>query len=193
MTITRRDILKNLGVGLATTSVLRVIPAMAAEHAHQTIAKQKAATGAYSPKYFNAHEYRTLKALCNAILPPDERSKGAVEAGAPEFIDLLTSENEEFQRKLGGGLIWLDAECGDRYGATFLASKPAQQTEILDLIAFRKNADQDVRLTQPVRFFALLRNLTCDAYFTSEIGIHDLGYIGNTYVREFRGCPPLPE
>lgn len=193
MTITRRDILKNLGAGLAATSVLRVIPALAAEHAHQAIAKQKAATGTYVPKYFNAHEYRTLRALCHAILPPDERSKGAVEAGAPEFIDLLTSENEEFQRRLGGGLLWLDAECDDRYGTTFLASKPGQQTEMLDLIAFRKNAEHDARLSQPVHFFALLRNLTCDAYFTSQIGIHDLGYIGNTYVREFHGCPPLPE
>jgi hypothetical protein len=193
MTITRRDILKNLGAGLAATSVLRVIPALAAEQAHQAIAKQRAATGAYVPRYFNAHEYRTLQALCHAILPPDERSKGAVEAGAPEFIDLLTSENEDFQRTLGGGLIWLDAECDDRYGTTFLASKPEQRTEILDQIAFRKNAEQDTRLTQPVRFFALLRNLTCDAYFTSEIGIRDLGYVGNTYVREFHGCPPLPE
>jgi len=193
MTITRRDILRNLGAGIAATSVLRVIPAVAAQHAHQTIATQKATAGAYTPMYFNAHEYRTLTALCRAILPSDQKSPGAVEAGAPEFIDLLTSENEEFRRVLGGGLIWLDAECADRYGATFLASKPDQQSEILDLIAYRKNATQDSRLSQPVQFFALLRNLTCDAYFTSEIGIRDLGYIGNTFVREFHGCPPLPE
>jgi hypothetical protein len=193
MTITRRDLLRNLGTGVAATSVLRVIPAIAAQHAHQSVARQKAATGAYMPRYFNAHEYRTLTALCRAILPRDEKSAGAVEAGAPEFIDLLTGENEEFQRKLGGGLLWLDAECTERYGASFLASKPEQQTEILDLIAYRKNAEHDPGLSQPVKFFALLRNLTCDAYFTSEIGIRDLAYIGNTFVREFHGCPPLPE
>jgi gluconate 2-dehydrogenase gamma chain len=193
MTITRRDILRNLGTGIAATSVLRAIPATAAEHAHQAITKQKATAGSYTPKYFNAHEYRTLTALCRAILPSDQKSPGAVEAGAPEFIDLLTGENEEFQRVLGGGLIWLDAEFADRYGTTFLASKPDQQTEVLDLIAYRKNAEQDSGLSQPVQFFTLLRNLTCDAYFTSEIGIRDLGYIGNTFVREFHGCPPLPE
>jgi hypothetical protein len=193
MTITRRDILRNLGTGIAATSVLRVIPALGAQHAHHTVATQKATTGGYIPRYFNAHEYRTLTALCRAILPSDQKSPGAVEAGAPEFIDLLTSENLDFQRQLGGGILWLDAECTDRYGTTFLAIKPEQQTEILDLIAYRMNAAQDSRLSQPIQFFALLRNLTCDAYFTSEIGIRDLGYMGNTFVREFHGCPPLPE
>ena len=87
--------------------MLRVIPHEAAEYAHRMVKTEKAAaeTHAYSPKFFSAHAYKTLQSLCNTIIPPDEDSKGAVEAGAPEFIDLLTSENKEYQLTLGGGLM----------------------------------------------------------------------------------------
>jgi len=123
----------------------------------------------------------------------DEHSAGASAAGAPEFIDLLTSENPEFQLKLGGGLFWLDAACTDRYGNVFMQCTPEQKKEILDLIAYRKNAKKDPSLSQGVAFFAFLRNLTTDGFYTSKIGIADLQYMGNTALREFPGCPSLPE
>src|SRR2546421_235899 len=181
--------------GNPKASVLQVIPAEAAEYAHQMVHKEKAASpaGKYSPKYFSEQQYRTLNTLCDAIIPKDEHSGGAVEAGAPEFIDLLTSENAEFQRKLGGGLFWLDGTCTDRYGKVFMECAPEQKKEILDLIAFRKNAKKDASLSQGVAFFSFLRNLTCDGFYTSKIGIADLQYMGNTVVREFPGCPALPE
>jgi len=193
--ISRRDILRTLAVGAVGGSVLQVIPAEAAEYIHQMVHKEKAAApaGKYTPKYFFAAQYATLIALCDAIIPRDEKSGGAVEAGAPEFIDLLTSENPEYQLKLGGGLFWLDGFCTDRYGNVFLECKPEQKKEVLDLIAFRKNAKKDSTLSQGVAFFAFLRSLTCDGYYTSKIGIADLGYIGNTALSEFPGCPPLPE
>ena len=193
--VTRRDVLRTLAIGAAGGSVLRVIPAEAAALVHQMVHKEKAATagGKYAPKYFSAHQYETLTALCDAIIPKDEKSGGAVEAGAPEFIDLLTSENEKYQLKLGGGLYWLDGFCIDRNDHVYLECAPEQKKEVLDLIAFRKNAKQDPSLSQGVAFFAFLRNLTCDGFYTSKIGIEDLGYIGNMTLREFPGCPPLPE
>ncbi|OLD62880.1 MAG: hypothetical protein AUI53_00725 [Acidobacteria bacterium 13_1_40CM_2_60_7] len=193
--VTRRDILKTLALGAVGGSVLQVIPAEAAEYAHQMVHKEKAASpaGKYSPKYFSEQQYRTLNTLCDAIIPKDEHSGGAVEAGAPEFIDLLTSENAEFQRKLGGGLLWLDGFCVDRYEKTFLECSAEQQKEVLELIAYRKNGEKDPALGQGVAFFALLRRMTCDGFYTSKIGIADLQYIGNTTLREFPGCPPVPE
>jgi hypothetical protein len=193
--ISRRDILRTLAVGALSGSVLRVIPAEAAEYVHQAVRKEKAGTaaGAYTPKYFTAAQYAMLLFLCDAIIPKDEKSGGAVEAGAPEFIDLLTSENPEYQLKLGGGLNWLDATCTDRYEHLFMDCTPEQKKEILDLIAFRKNAKQDPSLSHGVAFFAFLRNLTMDGFYTSKIGIADLQYIGNTSLHEFPGCPPLPE
>ena len=101
-------------------SALQVIPAEAAEYAHQMVMKEKSASpaGQYTPKYFSQHQYDKLKMLCDAIIPKDDHSGGAVEAGAPEFIDLLTSENEQYALTLGGGLMWLDNFCIDRYGKT---------------------------------------------------------------------------
>jgi gluconate 2-dehydrogenase gamma chain len=193
--VTRRDILKTLAVGAVGGSVLQVIPAEAAEYAHRLIHKEKAASpaGKYAAKYFLAHQYEALTSLCDAIIPKDDHSGGAVEAGAPEFIDLLTSENVEYQARLGGGLMWLDNFCIDRYDKVFLECAPEQRKEVLDAIAYRKNAKQNRALSQGVAFFAFLRKLTCDGFYTSKIGIADLGYIGNTSLREFPGCPPLPE
>ena len=192
--MSRRDVLKSLGVGVVAGSVLRVIPLQAAEHAHQMILVEKvAAPGAYKPKFFAEHQYKTLQALCQAIIPADDRSGGAVEAGAPEFIDLLTSENPEYQLKLGGGMMWLDTACSDRYGKVFLGCSADQHRQMLEAIAYRENAASDPSLSQGIEFFSFLRNLTADGYFTSEIGIKDLGYIGNKYLKEFPGCPPLPE
>jgi len=193
--ISRRDVLRTLAVGVAGGSVLQVIPLEAAELAHQLVHKEKAAApaGKYTPKYFTARQYEAILSLCDAIVPKDEKSAGALEAGAPEFIDLLTSENDEYQLALGGGLMWLDTHCIDQYGKVFMECTPEQRREILDLIAFRKNAKKDPGLSQGVAFFAFLRQLTCDGYYTSKIGIQDLQYIGNVTRSEWPGCPPLPE
>jgi hypothetical protein len=195
MSISRRDILKSLTLTAITGSVLRVIPLEAAEYAHRMVRAEKAAAEnqVYAPKFFSAHFYKTLQTLCQTIIPPDEQAKGAIEAGAPEFIDLITSENKEYQVSLGGGLMWLDNTCIDRYGSTYLECTMPQQTEIVDLIAYRRNAKNDPSLGQGIEFFGFLRKLTADGFFTSEIGIEYLGYIGNTFVKEFPGCPPVPE
>jgi len=193
--LSRRDILRNIAVGAAGGSVLQMIPAQAAELAHDLIQKEKASSpaGKYKPKYFSPHQYQTLLVLCDTIIPKDETSGGAVEAGAPEFIDLLTSENEEYQGIFGGGLMWLDNFCIDRYEHVFLECTVAQQKETLDLIAYRRNAKTSPELSQGVAFFSKLRNMTCDGFYTSKIGIEDLKYIGNAALAEFPGCPPLPE
>ena len=193
--ISRRGMVQSLSAGLGVSSMLRVITIGAAEHAHLVIRAERSQTpaGSYTPKFFNSHEYRTLQFLCQAIVPPDERSGGAIEAGAPEFIDLLTSENKQYQLTLGGGLLWLDATCRVRYGKVFLKCRPVDQNQILELIAFRAHAIKDPSLSQGVKFFAFLRNLTLDGFYTSEIGIKDLQYIGNTHLADFPGCPPVPE
>ena len=193
--ISRRDILKSLTMGVMSSSVLRVIPLQAAEYAHHVVATEKAATpaGTYAPKFFPSQQYKALQTLCQAIIPADSDSGGAVEAGAPEFIDLLTSENPEYQLKLGGGLMWLDAACTDRYGKPYLDCASERQKEILDLIAYSKNADRDPSISQGVEFFALLREMTADGFFTSEIGIKYVGYVGNKYMLGFNGCPPVPQ
>jgi hypothetical protein len=127
----------------------------------------------------------TLQTLCELILP------GAAEAGAPEFIELLCSENAEYKRQISGGVLWLDARCRDRYGKPFVVCAPTEQKEILDLIAFRENAEKDPALSPAIAFFAFLRDLTLDGYFTSRQGIAYLDYRGNSALSAFPGCPPV--
>lgn len=189
--VTRRAVLKSLTMGAVVGSVMRVIPLEAAETAHHMIQAEKQSAGAYAPKFFDASQYKTLQALCETIIPADADSGGAVEAGAPEFIDLLTSENEDYQQTLGGGFKWLDAGCKTRYSKAYIECTPEQQKEILDQIAYSKSADADESLWPAVEFFSLLRRMTADGFFTSKIGIKYLGYKGNTFLTHFDGCPPV--
>ncbi|HEY3707443.1 MAG TPA: gluconate 2-dehydrogenase subunit 3 family protein [Terracidiphilus sp.] len=192
-TVSRRAVLKSLGMSVAVGSVLRVIPVEAAEHAHHMIEAEKdGAAGAYAPKFFDAHGFKTLQGLADTIMPPDADSGGAVEGGAPEFIDLLSSENPEYRATLGEFFGWLDAACTKRYGKAWVDCAKGQQTEILDLVAYRKNAEHDASLEKAVYGFSFLRNFVADGFFTSKVGIRYLGYKGNTYLTEFPGCPPVP-
>jgi gluconate 2-dehydrogenase gamma chain len=191
--ILRRDVLKSLGMSLVAGSITRAIPLQAAQYAHKVIRADKTPKGGYKPKFFSAHQYNTLLALCATIIPSEDGVGGAIEAGAPEFIDLLTSENHEFQLKLGGGMMWLDSACMDRFGIAYIDCSPHQQTQILDLIAYRKNATSAPALSPGIEFFSFLRKFVADGYFTSEIGIRYLGYVGNTSLREFPGCPEVAE
>jgi gluconate 2-dehydrogenase gamma chain len=191
--ISRRDVLKSLTAAAAAGPLVRSIPQQAAEYAHQIIRGEKASQGTYKPKFFSPHQYEMLRTLCELIIPASEQGGGAQEAGAPDFIDLLTSENMDYQLKLGGGMMWLDAACKDRFGASFLDCSAEQRKQILDLIAYRKNAQVDSSLSQGIEFFSFLRHLTADGFFTSEIGIKYLGYIGNTHLRGFPGCPEIPK
>lgn len=192
--VSRREVLKSLSMTAAAGSVLRAIPLEAAEYAHHLIDAERADAnaGGYAPKFFSAHQYATLRMLCETILPADADSGGAIEAGAPEFIDLLTSENPHFQLQLGGGLMWLDSTCEGRYDNVYLNCTEQQQKEMLDLIAYRKNTAADQSLSYGVKFFSLLRNFTADGFFTSKIGIQYLGYVGNSFLTDFPGCPPVP-
>lgn len=195
MSISRRDLLKSLSLTAVAGSAVRVVRLDTAEHAHRMISAERAAStsGGYTPKYFSSHQYETLQALCQAIIPPDRETGGALEAGAPEFVDLLTSENKDYQLQLGGGIQWLDSTCIDRYGQSYLQCSHQQQIEILDLIAYRMSAEKDSRFSPGIEFFSALRKLTADGFFTSKIGIKYLGYVGNTYLKEFPGCPAIPK
>jgi hypothetical protein len=193
--VSRREIMKSLAVGAVASSVLRVLPVHATEHVRHGVAAEKgiSAAEAYTRRFFSARDYKTLQVLCQTIIPADSECGGAMEAEAPEFIDLLTSENSKYQSELAGGLMWLEDRCLDRYGNHYADCAPEQQKELLDLIAYSKNIKKDLSLTPGVKFFALLREMTADAFFTSALGIKYLGYLGNTYLVRFNGCPPVPE
>lgn len=172
---TRRSMLRSLAV----TALAGALGEEASAQVHQHVAaEKKAAAGVYKPKLFTAHEFETLAVLSDIIIP------GARKAGAAEFIDLLASNNSEFAFPFTGGLLWLDQEFARRFQTIFLKASAAQRTEVLDLIAYRKN--MSAALGPGIEFFDLARRLSSDAYFTSREGIKEIGFMGNGASAEFK-------
>jgi hypothetical protein len=143
---------------------------------------------AFQPKFFTAHEYATVRVLVDLIIPKDERSGSAADAGVPEFMDFMMSDQPARQTAMRGGLAWLDLECHRRYDKTFVVCADAERRVVLDDIAWPRRARREV--SHGVAFFNSFRDLTASGFWTSKVGIADLGYVGNTVVPEWTGCPP---
>ena len=129
--------------------------------------------------FFNSHELETVSVLSDLILPPSETAGGAVDAGVPGFIEFMAKDIPELQTTLRGGLMWLDHSANTAYGKEFKLAARARQKELLDTIAWY---DVETPMDQhplEIQFFNLMRNLTVCGYYTSKIGIEDLGYKGN--------------
>jgi hypothetical protein len=176
----RREML----AGLAGSVLGGTFGIEAAQHAHNMVAEEKKAAGVYKPKLFNANEYATLRRLAELIIPADAQSKSAVDAGAPEFIDLLASGNPELAAIYTGGIAWLDRQMAKRHGQAFVKSTPEQQTAILDLIAYARNETPE--LGPGIVFFDWARKMVVDAYYTSPIGVRAVGYMGNRGMAVFQ-------
>jgi hypothetical protein len=128
-------------------------------------------------KFFNEHEMATITILADIIIPKDERSGSASDAKVPEFIEFIAKDMPEHQVPLRGGLRWLDVQCLNRYDKTFRETSQAQQIEMVTEIAYPKKAKPE--MAQGVAFFNRMRDLTATGFFTTKIGIEDLGYVGN--------------
>jgi hypothetical protein len=177
--VSRRELLQSIALSVT----LGGLSPAAAQHVHSVAADEKASTGVYKAKALNPHEYLTLEKLADLIIPPDEKSPGAVASGACEFIDLLASQNPRLQEIYTGGIAWVDQSMKRRYSTDFVSAKPNQQTALLDLIAYRKN--ESAELGPGIQFFEWARRMVVDAYYTSPIGIKAIGYLGNTAVAKF--------
>jgi gluconate 2-dehydrogenase gamma chain len=173
--ITRRDVLRRLGLTLMATGVLDRVSAQ--EVHHLALAAQSSNGGSYSPKALNDHEYRTLVRLTDLIIPVENGKPGAVAAGAAAWIDMLASENAQLKDIYTKGLAWIDGTMSKRGAEDFVSATPEQQTALLDLIAYRRNESPE--LDAGIQFFTMARRMTVDAFYTSEIGIADIDYRGN--------------
>jgi hypothetical protein len=174
--ITRRDAVRRLGLALMATGALDRLAAQ--EVHHMATAAQAVTGGAYTPRSFTAPQFRTLERLTDLIIPVEEGKPGALAAGAAAWIDLISSENDKLKGIYTSGFAWLDAAMKKRGAAAFVSATPAQQTELLDLIAYRRN-QSDADLAPGIEFFTWVRRMTVDAFYTSEIGIKDIDYRGN--------------
>jgi gluconate 2-dehydrogenase gamma chain len=155
-----------------------------AQQARAAAAKQ---SRAYKPKFFTAHEYATVGLLVDLIIPRDERSGSATDAGVPEFMDFMMIDQPRRQVAMRGGLALIDRMCEQQFGKRFVACPDDQRRKLLDQIAYTN--DVPPAHTQAVAFFNSFRDLTASGFWTTKMGIADLQYQGNVFVDEWNGCP----
>lgn len=139
-----------------------------------------------SEKFFDDHEMKTIAALCDIIIPKDDVSGSATEAGVPDFIEFMAKDRPDYQTPLRGGIKWLDLHCMRRYNADFVSCEAEQQIEMIDEIAFPEKAKPEMQAG--VSFFNTMRDLTACGFFTSKMGLADLGYMGNR-PNQWNGVP----
>lgn len=130
-----------------------------------------------SEKFFTDHEMATITVLADIIIPKDDRSGSASDAKVPEFIEFIVKDIPDHQVPMRGGLRWLDMQCLRRFNNSFKDCTAQQQIQIVDEIAYPAKAKPGMQ--QGVAFFNRMRNLTASGFFTSKMGIEDLGYMGN--------------
>jgi len=189
MNISRRTALEAL-IAAPAAAAMAWTPAEAAqahEHARQTRQEVARRGGRFVPRFFTPHELATVSLLADLIIPRDERSGSATDAGVPEFMDFMMVDDPQRQTAMRGGLALLDRLCEERFGKSFVACADAERTQLLDVIAFPANAPAS--LSHAVVFFSSFRDLTASGFWTTKIGIADLQYQGNTFVADWDGCP----
>ncbi len=183
----RRDSLKALAVGTVSVGTLLSACDKKAEQQEQSSAGQ----GLYgrtpeeklidermmAEKFFTAAEVKTITVLADIIIPKDDHSGSASDAKVPDFIEFIVKDQPHYQLPLRGGLKWLDIKSYKMFQKSFVDASEAQRIELVELIAYPEKALPEN--AQGVSFFNTMRNLTATGFFTSRIGLDDIGYKGN--------------
>jgi gluconate 2-dehydrogenase gamma chain len=194
--VSRRQLLHVIG-SVPAVAAVTAGSALAQHENHKQMAhgqEADAPKGPYQRKIFDEHQWRTAGVLADIIIPADERSGSATQAGVPEFIDdwinfkKQEDGNNRLEAQILGGMMWLDRESNHQFEKTFADASPDQQKQILDRIAWPARASADDHAW--VLFFNIFRDLTVSGFFSSKMGVADLPYLGNTVVTDWQGCPP---
>ncbi|HEX5726038.1 MAG TPA: gluconate 2-dehydrogenase subunit 3 family protein [Longimicrobiaceae bacterium] len=188
-----RDLTRREALGLLAALPLAAAFAPASVAPEQVVraaraAAASAAAGGYAPKFFTPHEWETVRVLVDLVIPRDERSGSATDAGVPEFMDFFADAYPELRLPLRGGLAWLDAESRERWGRAFVEAGEGERTALLDDIAYPARARPE--MSQGVAFFNRFRDLTASGFWSSRMGVEDLQYLGNRVLARWDGCPP---
>jgi gluconate 2-dehydrogenase gamma chain len=187
--IKRRRVLQVLGAtpAVAAFAFTESEAALVTQQAQTARRRATAAGTAFKPRFFTAAEYAVVTTLADMIIPKDERSGSASDAGVPEFVDYFVHAQEERRVAMRGGLVWLDTECRRRFDKAFMGCSDAERRQVLDDIAYPAKADK--RFSHGVRFFTSLRDLVAGGFWSSKVGMADIGYQGNVPVGEWTGAP----
>lgn len=196
----RRNSIKALFLGTAASSLLLDACNTADKKKETTSAEQavKQDTADRMPEeiainkklqeavFFTGEEMATISLLADIIIPKDSVSGSATDAKVPEFIEFIVKDMPENQTPLRGGLRWLQVESFKRFQNSFVAITDPQRIEIIEDIAYPNKVKPG--MAPGIAFFTLMRDLTCTGFYTSEIGVKDIGYKGNT-PNQWNGVP----
>ena len=189
--VNRRDALKIAGAGAFAGMLDWSAPSV--ERASKFVAElheTDAAVAAISPKFFNAHEWKTVRVLADIVIPRDEHSGSATDAKAPEFVDFMLAESDTSEAskiQMRGGLAWLDIEMRARFGKDFLSSTDANRRAVLDDIAWPQKTTPALRYG--TAWFTRFRSSIGSAFYSSAMGWKDIQYMGNVFNPGWNGCP----
>ncbi len=209
----RRKSLKAIAVGTLSASVLldacktdnkKEVDAKSAEPAltlDRAEEEKKREKELQSTTFFTPHEMATITILADIIIPRDDISGSASDAKVPDFIEFMVKDRPENQIPMRGGLRWLDVESLKRFEKPFKDLDQKQQLNIVDDIAYpeisykdekgndvKKGRKAKMGMAQGIAFFNLMRDMTASGFYTSEIGVKDVGYAGNT-PNKWNGVP----
>jgi gluconate 2-dehydrogenase gamma chain len=190
--LTRRNFIHAIGLAAAGAATSGV-PAEAATGGKPVLPEPRSLSGqGYVRKIFNEAQWRTVSVLCDLIIPADDRSGSATQAGVPEFIDdwihfrQQEDGNDALMALIFGGIMWLDSESHRLFDASFANASLAQQRQILDRIAWPDRVTQEDH--RRMLFFSEFRDLTVSGFYSSKMGVADLPYLGNRMVAKWAGC-----
>lgn len=195
----RRDSLKAIGLTAVSTALLvdacKTAPEKTAETNTTTTPGDVAGREPFeierdkqlhAETFFTKAEMATITALADIIIPKDEHSGSASDAGVPDFIEFIVKDIPEHKVPMRGGLRWLDVQCAERYNHAFVDCSHDQQIGMVTEIAYPLKAKPNMQ--QGVSFFNRMRDLTASGFFTSKVGIKDIGYAGNQ-PNQWKGVP----
>ena len=197
--IGRREALVAGGARCPLAAGLALSPARlqaAQEHVHQGSGEGRGRGSPRAPKFFTAHEWATVRVLADAVIPADERSGSATDALVPEFIDFILDDplaeprERESLQTAGAGrprLARPRVPRAVREGLRRVRPRTSGRA-VLDDIAWPEKARDE--MGPGAAFFSLFRDLVASGFWSSRMGVEDLRYTGNTFVAEWKGCPP---
>lgn len=186
----RRQALSAAAAGLA----IATLPITPAEAENATLyveaALQQAARGtAYRPKYFQPDEWRQIRVMVDLIIPKDAKSGSATEAGVPQYMDFFCTEYASNYAWMRDALRWFDGFAYNAYQKSFVKCTDAERRKLFDQVAWPAKAAPAVR--DGVNHFNRLRDFTASGFFSSQIGVKDIGYVGNVAIAKWDGCPAV--
>ncbi|HSG00002.1 MAG TPA: gluconate 2-dehydrogenase subunit 3 family protein, partial [Vicinamibacterales bacterium] len=165
--VNRRTMLQMLGAAPAAAlfTWTQAEAASASRLGHAALQAAAQAGTPYAPTFFTAHEWETVRVLVDLVIPRDDRSGSATEAGVPEFMDFMMTDQPNRQDAMRGGLAWIDLECQRRFDRMFTGCSAAERRQVLDDISWPERARPE--MSHGVRFFATFRDLTASGFWTS--------------------------